>query len=289
MAGLKGSSYAAMTAVGRDSRPRTHHRVLVPHAAAVPELQSLTDSEGPARWAAFVALGYSSDPSAAESLIRSTYSADWEVRRAACEALGFRVRGGPAALRVSELLDDPVPAVKRSACSVVGAFRDRGSRQRIFALLDSRDEATRHAAVAAIDRLWEPKDSTRLLEIARSDPSKEVSGSAAAVLLRHVEESSWRRLFDAWIDHPAARHRVSACVLATRFGDASSVDRIAPLRIDPDCGVRNAAETALATLRNVTPDQRAAGVVSAACPWRFEREPKRIVPRPARYQVSRAR
>jgi HEAT repeat protein len=231
------------------ARPLTHDGLRIPYEATVPELQAAIRAPGQNRWPAFVALGYSSDPLAVWALLRSTSSPNWEVRRAACEALGLQPRAAPVVARVAEHLDDPAPCVIRTACCAVGTLGGREHRARVLELLDDRDEATRRTAVVALDRLWNRLDAERILSLNRSDPSGEVSAEAGAVLLRHVDVSSWMPLFEAWIGHPAARNRVVACGLALRFGDASLVDRIAELRLDREEAVRNAADAVLARLQ----------------------------------------
>jgi HEAT repeat protein len=241
---------------GPHSRRQTYKGVPVPHSATIAELEALISARDPRRGAAFVALGYSADSLAAWILLRATSSPDWELRRAACEALGLRVRGPSVVERIGELLKDRIPSVVRSACTVIGAFGDRAYRDDIIGLLDDRDDGTRHTAVVALGKLWLPVDSARLLRLTRADPSRLVSSAAAAVLLRHVDDSIWHRLFEAWIDHPVARNRGNACRLAVRFGDPSVTDRVAALRLDRDPIVRGAAETALGRLRNPSPTER---------------------------------
>jgi HEAT repeat protein len=225
--------------------PRTRDEVLIPYTATLDELKAQAQSAGSGRWAAFVALGHSPDASAIWPLILSTFATDWRVRRAACEALALHARRKPVIERISELLDDPVPSVVRMACSALGALKAREHRGRVLALLFDPDEATRHVAVAAVDRLWESSDSPLLLQLVRTDRSRDVSTAAAAVLMRRVGVSTWKALFDAWIGHPYARYRIDACGLSEKFGDSSLMPRLSALRLDPDSGVRSAAQHAL--------------------------------------------
>jgi HEAT repeat protein len=242
-----------------EERPRIRDEVIVPYGATLEQLKACAASPGSGRWAAFVALGYSSDPSAFWTLVCATFSIEWRVRRAACEALTLRARTTPVISRISEMLDDPVPSVVRTACSALAALDARGCRGRMLALLHDPDAATRHVAVAALDRLWDPGDSQVFLELSRSDPSNEVSKGAAAVLMRRARLSSWKPLFDAWIGHPSARYRIDACRLSERFGDASIVPRLSELRADPDERVRGAAESALNGMSRGTPGIRPRG------------------------------
>src|SRR6188768_568472 len=92
-------------------RPEKLNGVDIPYSAPVSTLRALVGSQDPRRWAAFVALGHSTDPAAVGLLLQAATADDWEVRRAACEALGFRARTDAVADRVAERLRDPVPLV----------------------------------------------------------------------------------------------------------------------------------------------------------------------------------
>ena len=74
------------------SRPEKLNGISIPYSAPIPTLKALIASQDPRRWAAFVALGHSTDSAAVSVLLQAATADDWEVRRAACEALGCRAR-----------------------------------------------------------------------------------------------------------------------------------------------------------------------------------------------------
>src|SRR5678815_3295610 len=93
------------TSLGGTFRRQTYKGNAVPYSTTIADLKAVISAPGPRRGAAFVALGYSADPLAAWMLLRATSSPDWEVRRAACEALGLKARGRSIVGRIVELLE----------------------------------------------------------------------------------------------------------------------------------------------------------------------------------------
>ena len=202
------------------SRPDKLNGIDIPYAAPISMLRALTGSRDPRRWAAFVALGHSTDPAAVSVLLHATTSDDWEVRRAACEALGYRSRSDAIADRVAERLRDPVPAVARTACLAIASIGRLEHRAQVLELLHHKNSATRVTAVRALEKLCPATCETIIRNLARSHPLRDVRAAATSVLERRGVDSGVKVAV-----HPKMRDPF-----------ASSVSRAAPY-VRPTYGI----------------------------------------------------
>ncbi len=109
----------------------------------------------------------------------------WEVRRFAVEALGWS--GDPAAVpALNKATTDPVPEVRRYAAVQLGKIADPSSLDALAGLLGETpdpDADVRWAAVIALGKLKD-KRAQKVLIMALSDPSPQVSNSAERALQR---------------------------------------------------------------------------------------------------------
>ena len=117
-------------------------------------------------------------------LLQAATAEDWEVRRAACEALGFRSRTDAVADRVAERLRDPVPAVARTACSALASIGRPEHRAQVLELLHHKNSATRVTAVRALEKLCPTTCETTIRNLAGSHPLRDVRAAATSVLER---------------------------------------------------------------------------------------------------------
>ncbi|MHC4607415.1 MAG: HEAT repeat domain-containing protein [Planctomycetota bacterium] len=232
---------------GKD-RPRTVQGERIPYEAAVPELVEKSRKPVPQCLAAFIALGYRSEPEALNALLEAAASDDWYQRKAAVEAIPLHREAHRAVHTVRKLLLDRSSAVACAACSAVGRLRHYGSRDTLLQLLDTDDPVRRRAAVVALGHIWSALDFERVLRLHETDRSPDVRDEAARVLRENVTLQQWHVLFDAWKRHALAALRVRACEVAEEFGDRMCVKGLKRLRKDRDPAVRNAAQNALSAV-----------------------------------------
>jgi len=219
---------SASTAEHRSSgssriRPEKLDGIAIPYSATVSALKALIGSQDPRRWAAFVALGHSTDLAAVSVLLQAATADDWEVRRAACEALGCRARSDLVANRVAERLRDPVPAVARTACSALAYIGRPEHRQQVLELLHHKNSATRVTAVRALEKLCPTTCETIIRNLARSHPLRDVRAAATAVLERRGAVPGAKAAGRAkMIDPFAATVSRAAPYVRPRYGIATS-------------------------------------------------------------------
>jgi hypothetical protein len=215
-----------------------------------PSLEAVVEMlrEPPDCWIAFGLLGMRADEASLDILVRETRSADEFRRRSAVAAIGNHARGGDALAAVRHLLLDPSPFVVRASIGAAQQLADSGSHDRIVALLDDRDSATRTSALHALAGLWQPSDFEPVFVIAQSDDAKQVRRKASWTLRQNPDRATWRRLAEHWITSDLPRERAWACDLARQFGSAGDVSLAARCEDDQDGHVRKAARDAVAAL-----------------------------------------
>ena len=182
-----------------------------------------------------------------------TESPDEFRRRSAVEAIGNHARGGHALAAVRRLLRDASPVVVRASIGAAEHLADSESHDRIVALLDDRDAATRTSALHALVGLWQPGDFERVFVIAQSDDAKQVRRKASWTLRQNPDRATWRRLAEHWVTSDLPRERAWACDLARKFGSVGDVSLAARLEDDQDGHVRKAAQAAIAALSQRPP------------------------------------
>jgi hypothetical protein len=131
-------------------------------APAVPALiQALGDSDWDVRRAAAEALGDLGDPQAIPALIKALGDSDWVVRRASAEALGKL--GDPQAIpALIKALGDSDWVVRRASAEALGAIGDpQAIPALIQALGDWRSENVRRAARQAIQQIETKQSQTK--------------------------------------------------------------------------------------------------------------------------------
>ena len=80
----------------------------------------------------------------------------------------LRKLGGAAIEPLTKVFDDPSPAVRACAADTLGAIADKRAVSALEHLLaEDQDEAVRHAAFAALERVgWQPRDDAHRAEVA---------------------------------------------------------------------------------------------------------------------------
>ena len=204
------------------SRPEKLNGISIPYSAPIPTLKALIASQDPRRWAAFVALGHSTDSAAIDVLLQSATANDWEVRRAACEALGCRARSDAVADRVAESLRDPVPAVARTACSALAYIGRPEHRQQVLELLHNRNSATRVTAVRVLEKLCPTTCEPIIRNLAQSHPLRDVRAAATSVLERRGAVTGTKTAGRAKMIDPFASVSRAAPYVRPRYGIATT-------------------------------------------------------------------
>jgi HEAT repeat protein len=192
-----------------------------------------------------MALGHHPSEEALSVLEEFAQSGDWQYRRAAAEAIGMHGLGRNSGNLLITLLRDKSPYVVRSACEAVSRLQMHEAHDFILHLVQSKDPATRGAAIQALSTFWKSSDSIALLDIFQADPTTEARYSAAWALRANADQENWKALFRVWKSDRLHRHRIWACELVGEYGDASFQRELEPLLEDPDGHVRKAAHRAL--------------------------------------------
>jgi HEAT repeat protein len=224
--------------------------VPVPLGRPLPELVQMLDDNGPKRWAAFEAVARTPGRDAFEALLARIKCADPLVRRAAIEALGGHELGPEAADGVRAALHDTSPYVVRTACEVLGSWRDGEAHPGIARLLGSSEPATRQSALRALSGIWQPSDFEQVLGIMLHDPDEEVRKQAGWTIRANVGNQVWEKLFTLWASDPLVRNRKWACEIAAEFGDPGHLHALDQLSHDTDGHVRASATRAIRAVQD---------------------------------------
>jgi HEAT repeat protein len=213
----------------------------VPEGRPLGDLIAMLDGPVPERWAAFEAVARTPGRQSLDALVTRTRSDDPFVRRAAIAGICIHELGRHAGEVVRAGLADRSPYVVRTACDVVGAWKDAGSHSAVAALLASPDPATRQSAIKALAGIWQPTDFEPVFDAMLHDGDEAVRKRAAWTLRANPDSQTWERLFHRWSADPLPRHRQWSCELAEALGDARALPALDRLAHDPNGHVRSAA------------------------------------------------
>jgi|GEM_PF-1256220 len=210
---------------------------------AVPHLiQALQDVDYEVRGAACRALGEIGDPQAIPHLIQALQDENERVREAACWALG--AIGDPQAIpHLIQALQDVDYEVRGAACLVLGAI---GDPQAIPSLLQARrdeNDWVRFAAGEALDWIGDPQAIPHLIQ-ALQDVDYEVREAAREALGRIGDPQAIPHLIQALqdVDYEV---RSAACWALGAIGDPQAIPHLIQALQDVDYEVRSAACWAL--------------------------------------------
>jgi HEAT repeat protein len=208
-------------------------------------VQALQDEAWEVRKAACEALGEIGDPQAIPHLAQALKDEAWEVREAACEALG--AIGDPQAIpHLIQALQDEDSDVRWAACRALGAI---GDPQAIPPLLQAlKDEAwrVREAARWALGAIGDPQAIPPLLQ-ALQDEHSWVREAACWALGRIGDPQAIPHLIQALQDKDA-RVRYGACGALGEIGDPQAIPPLLQALQDEDWSVRMAACWALGAI-----------------------------------------
>ncbi len=184
----------------------------------------------------------------AAELAASLTDKDAFIRRAALAEL---CRRGPSPEAQRALLAgfaDASGYVKRTASDIATGWQYRPAHDLVMGLLGDAEDRTRVEALRALCTLGVEADIPSLLPIYDSDPSEDARRMAAWALQLAATPASWEPIFARLERDALGRHRVWACELASRFGNATHLPALERLTGDDDGHVRTAASRAVAAL-----------------------------------------
>ena len=229
-------------------KPLAWNGVPIPYDEPIEALRGSLRSPGPAAWAAIRALSEKPGRDALAVLTEFAGHPDAHIRRAVVEAIGLHDCGRSAAGVVLAALRDPDGFVVRAGCEASARLALVGAHDVVLGLIPAREEATRLAALQALEKLWVGTDFDAVFARYLHDPSDRVRKQAAWVLHEHVDRKRWEVTFAAWSKDLLPRHRVWACDLSGQFGGESALADLAALGQDVDGHVRWAAQRAVAQI-----------------------------------------
>lgn len=140
-------------------------------------------------------------------------------------------------VRLSELLTDADPSMRRTAAEALGKIGHRSARSRLVLALNDSETRVRGAAALALGRLGDAESGPALVRLL-SDPSSAVR-EAAALALGEIEPS------------PASEAQILA-----RLRTPDAPDRIAASRALLGLGTITFSDNLIAALRDVNPTVR---------------------------------
>lgn len=180
-----------------------------------------------------------------ERLIAALQDRDAFRRRSALETLGRTPADGVLDGLVLGALNDGSGYVVRAAAEIASRWRLGDAAPQLRLLCADADPLTRRAALGALREVGSEADIDMLLGVFSRDRERDVRNAAAWAMAALAGPASWRRALPVLLGDTTPRHRIFACELIAKFGDAADMETLRPLLDDADGHVRKAAARAL--------------------------------------------
>jgi HEAT repeat protein len=208
-------------------------------------VQALQDEAWEVRKAACWALGKIGDPQAIPPLLQALQDEAWGVRKAACWALG--AIGDPQAIPpLLQALQDEAWWVRAAACEALGKIGDPQAIPHLAQALQDEDWWVRKAACEALGAIGDPQAIPPLLQ-ALQDEALGVRKAACEALGAIGDPQAIPPLLQALQDE-ALEVRGAACEALGKIGDPQAIPPLLQALQDEDSDVRKAACWALGAI-----------------------------------------
>ncbi len=179
-------------------------------------------------------------------------SADWHERQRAVWALGdSKDHAGAVRALEAVLQNDPVRDVRASAATALGQLGGPDVTALLVEKTASTDESyVRTAALIAIGTSRDPSAISGLINLFRVNRGQDdvVAQAGARHALFKIGAPGVPQLLQALKD-PSPKVRAAVVEVLSKVGNPEVADQISALQADPDFGVRQEVEGALATLK----------------------------------------
>jgi HEAT repeat protein len=205
-------------------------------------VQALQDEAWEVRAAACEALGAIGDPQAIPHLAQALQDEAWSVRKAACEALG-RIGDPQAIPPLAQALQDEAWSVPEAACEALGAIGDPQAIPHLAQALQDEAWSVPEAACEALGAIGDPQAIPHLAQ-ALQDEDWEVRAAACEALGAIGDPQAIPPLLQALKDEDWLV-RKAACEALGAIGDPQAIPHLAQALQDEDWSVRKAAWEAL--------------------------------------------